>query len=294
MLLFADAGSYASSMTTFTPFTKMHGLGNDFVVFDAVQQKIQLSSEQVRKLADRRLGVGCDQILLVEPATDSQSDFFYRIYNADGSESGQCGNGIRCIARFVVDRGLSSKDQLVFQTISSRYETRLLSDGQVTVNMGAPVFVPAQIPFSAGQEQLVYPLDIDGETASLSVLSMGNPHAVMRVDDVARAPVATLGPAIEAHKQFPQRVNIGFMQVVDKENIRLRVYERGAGETLACGTGACAAVVAGSRQGWLAEQVTVQLSGGKLLLQWQGGDHPVWMTGPVTTVYKGQLELETL
>ncbi len=272
-------------------FTKMHGLGNDFVVIDAIRQQVTLSPEQVRFLADRRFGVGCDQLLLVEPAQVRGVDFRYRIFNADGGEVEQCGNGARCFARFVLDKGLTDKDLIVVETSSGVIELRVEPDGQVTVNMGAPRFAPAAIPFQAEAEAVSYPLDIDGHTLSIGAVSMGNPHAVLQVDDVASAPVARLGPLIEGHPRFPRRVNAGFMQIVDRGHIRLRVFERGAGETLACGTGACAAVAVGRQQGLLDDMVTVDLPGGPLRISWTGEGQPVWMTGPATTVFEGTIEL---
>jgi len=272
-------------------FTKMHGLGNDFVVIDAINQPIALTADQIRFIADRRLGVGCDQILLVESPRHAGVDFAYRIYNADGSEVEQCGNGARCFARFVWDEGLSKKTELTVETISGIIRPRIEADGQVSVNMGAPNTRPQDIPFVAESEALSYAVQVAGQSVEMSVVSMGNPHAVLQVDDVTRAPVETLGPLLEVHERFPARVNVGFMEVVDRGHIRLRVYERGTGETLACGTGACAAVVVGRRQGILSEQVMVDLPGGSLLVRWAGEGEPVWMTGPATRVYEGQIQL---
>ncbi|HIE53842.1 MAG TPA: diaminopimelate epimerase [Chromatiaceae bacterium] len=271
-------------------FTKMHGLGNDFVVFDAIHQQIQLSTEQLRCIARRRFGVGCDQILLVEKPRSPDTHFYYRIFNADGSEVEQCGNGARCFARFVRDKGLTDRDVIDVGTAGGNI--RLYLEGeQVRVNMGTPVFDPARIPFLADRQQTTYAIEVDGRTLDLAVLSMGNPHAVLVVDDVTQAPVETLGPLIESHPCFPERVNVGFMTIGSSNEIDLRVHERGAGETLACGTGACAAVVAGRLQGRLDEEVAVHLPGGDLMISWQGNGSPVWMTGPATTVFEGVIEL---
>ncbi|MGE0080591.1 MAG: diaminopimelate epimerase [Thiohalomonadaceae bacterium] len=272
-------------------FTKMHGLGNDFVVIDAVRQDIRLTTEQVRFLADRRFGIGCDQLLLVEKPGRPDVDFRYRIFNADGSEVGQCGNGARCFARFVRDKGLTDKDAIVVETASGVITLYVEPDGQIRVNMGAPRFAPEQIPFRAEQECDRYGLEVAGQPHTVGAVSMGNPHAVLQVEDVDTAPVAELGPAIESHARFPERVNVGFMQVVDRAHIRLRVYERGAGETLACGTGACAAAVMGIRWGLLDETVQVDLPGGQLTIRWAGDGQAVWMTGPATPVFEGSITL---
>jgi len=276
-------------------FTKMHGLGNDFVVIDAVRQEVSLSAGQVRVLAHRRFGIGCDQLLLVERASRPGVDFRYRIFNADGSEVGQCGNGARCFARFVREQGLTDKDTIAVETASGIITLYVEPDGQVRVNMGAPRFAPAQIPFRADEEADRYGLELPGEAAgqafTIGVVSMGNPHAVLHVQDAAAAPVDELGPAIENHPRFPERVNVGFMQVIDRTRIRLRVHERGAGETLACGTGACAAVVVGRRWELLDEQVQVELPGGALTIRWAGADEPVWMIGPAITVFEGKITL---
>ncbi|NLR76536.1 diaminopimelate epimerase [Leeia aquatica] len=275
------------------PFTKMHGLGNNFMVLDGVRQPIQLNPEQLRLWGDWRLGVGFDQLLLVEPADHPDNDFKYRIFNCDGSEVEQCGNGARCFARYVYDHGLTEKRALRVETARGLIRPQLEADGMVTVDMGVPVFAPANLPFVADAESLTYPLALaDGQTVQVSIVSMGNPHAVQRVDDVDTAPVSVQGPQIEQHPRFPQKVNAGFLQVVDRQHIRLRVYERAAGETLACGTGACAAVVAGIRQGWLDAAVTVQTRGGELRIRWEGPGQPVWMTGPTVTVFEGQLSLD--
>ena len=272
-------------------FTKMHGLGNDFVVFDAVNQHVNLAPEQVRRIADRHFGVGCDQILLVEKSGRPDADSRYRIFNPDGGEVSQCGNGARCFVRFVHEHGLSGKTVIRVETASGMIEPQLLENGEVTVDMGAPRFTPADIPFAADQEKITYPLQVGEHTLDIAALSMGNPHAVLRVNDLDNAPVAILGAAIESHPRFPERVNAGFMQIVDAHEIRLRVFERGAGETLACGTGACAAAVAGIRQGWLASPVTVHTRGGDLNIEWAGFGHAVFMTGPATTVFEGELEI---
>lgn len=272
-------------------FTKMHGLGNDFVVLDGVRQSVSLTPEQLRFLADRHFGVGFDQLLLVEPATQPGVDFRYRIFNADGSEVEQCGNGARCFARFVFDQGLTNKREIRVETKKGVIAPRLESDGQVTVDMGAPRFAPAEIPFISDSDAVLQPLDLDDTTVDISVVSMGNPHAVQVVADVESAPVAVHGPLTESHSRFPERVNAGFMQVVDRHNVRLRVYERGSGETLACGTGACAAVVAGIRRGLLDSPVRVATRGGELTIAWAGPGQPVLMTGPAVTVFTGEIEL---
>ena len=275
-------------MTTLK-FTKMQGLGNDFVVLDGVRQRVELSPTQVRLLADRRFGVGCDQVLLVEkPAGDGNADFRYRIFNADGGEVEQCGNGARCFFVFVRDQGLTAKRELRVETAGGLIAPRLESDGQVTVDMGVPRFLPADVPLVAGTGAIAEPLAVDGTTLEISALSMGNPHAVQVVSDVDTAPVTTQGPRIENHPRFPQRVNAGYMQVVDRATIRLRVWERGAGETLACGTGACAAVVAGIRRGLVDSPVRVRVRGGELAIAWAGEGRPVQMTGPAATVFEGE------
>ena len=272
-------------------FTKMQALGNDFVVLDALRSPIALSPEQLRRLADRHFGIGCDQILQVEPPRQPDTDFYYRIFNADGGEVEQCGNGARCFVRYVHDRGLTDKTEIRVGHGGGVIVPRLEADGRVTVDMGVPEFEPARIPFEAPQRALVYELEVDGRQVEISALSMGNPHAVQIVPDVERAPVASEGPLIERHPRFPRRVNAGYMQVVDRRRIRLRVYERGAGETLACGTGACAAVVAGITRGLLDESVVVATRGGDLGISWAGGAAPVMMTGPAETVFEGEIEL---
>lgn len=272
-------------------FTKMHGLGNDFVVIDGVTQSVAITPGTARKLADRHFGIGCDQILLVEPPSSPDVDFNYRIFNGDGSEVSQCGNGARCFAKFVRDRHLTGKRSIRVSTASGILTLDVGSNNQITVNMGTPVFSPAQIPFVADSEATTYSLDVKGQQITISALSMGNPHAVIRVDDVGTAPVAELGPAIESHHRFPQRVNAGFMAIRSRNEIDLRVYERGAGETLACGSGACAAVVAGICLNELDNNVQVNLPGGKLTISWQGENAPVMMTGPATTVFQGRIRI---
>jgi diaminopimelate epimerase len=272
-------------------FTKMHGLGNDFVVIDAINQKVDLSAGQVRALADRHFGIGCDQLLLVESASSPESDFRYRIFNADGGEVGQCGNGARCFMQFVHEQGLTDRERITVETASGTLELVRTADGQVTVNMGIPQLEPADIPFDAPARAIHYSLDTGDTTIEIAAISMGNPHAVVRVDDIDAAPVAELGPLIERHARFPQRVNAGFMQIIDADTLRVRVYERGSGETLACGSGACAAVVAGHLWGQLNDTVKVMLNGGELVVSWAGEGTPVMMTGPATTVYQGQIDL---
>jgi len=272
-------------------FTKMHGLGNDFVVIDAISQRIRLTPEQVRALADRHRGIGCDQLLLVEPPTRPEMDFRYRIYNADGSEVEHCGNGARCFARFVRDKKLVMRDRVAVETARGEAILNLREDLQVEVDMGAPELMPERIPFIADEKAAIYEVEGDGQTIELSAVSMGNPHGVLVVDNVDSAPVATLGPALERHSRFPNRANIGFMQILSRSEVRLRVFERGAGETQACGTGACAAVVAGRLRGLLDERVLVHLPGGDLEIAWAGEGEPVMMTGPATTVFEGQIYL---
>lgn len=272
-------------------FTKMQGAGNDFVVIDATHEAINLSPAHIQHIADRHFGVGCDQLLLVEPTTTPNVDFRYRIFNADGGEVAQCGNGARCFVRFVVDRGLTNKHQIVVETASGIITLTLQDDGLVTVNMGAPNFMPAQVPFIAAQQANTYPLALAEETVTVSAVSMGNPHAVMLVDHTQTAAVERLGPQIESHPRFPERVNVGFMQVLNPHAIQLRVYERGSGETLACGTGACAAAVTGIQLGLLESPVEVHTRGGTLQIAWAGADAPVMMTGPATIVFDGEIHL---
>ncbi len=272
-------------------FTKMHGLGNDFVVIDAIRQTVKLSPEKIRWLADRHFGVGCDQVLLVESAHQAHADFRYRIFNADGSEVAQCGNGARCFARFVREQGLCDKEEIQVDTDAGRLVLRLAEGERVTVNMGAPRHSPAEIPLSMPSERFRYTLEVDGQTCTFGAVSMGNPHAVLWVEEVDEAPVATLGPLLENHPAFPERVNVGFMQAIDAHHIRLRVFERGSGETLACGSGACAAAVVGIEQGLLLSPVSVELPGGELSIAWQGRGYPVFMTGPAVTVFEGSIDL---
>ncbi|MBL8394605.1 MAG: diaminopimelate epimerase [Candidatus Accumulibacter sp.] len=272
-------------------FVKMHGLGNDFVVLDGVRQSIKLSRAQVRLLADRHFGVGCDQVLLVEPTHQAGVDFRYRIFNADGGEVEQCGNGARCFARFVQQEGLTAKREIRVETMRGVIVPRLEDDGSVTVDMGVPTFDPARVPFVSDADDLLQVLQVADEAITITAVGMGNPHAVQVVGDVDTAPVERQGPLIEAHPRFPQRVNAGFMQVVDRQAIRLRVFERGVGETLACGSGACAAVVAGIARGLLVSPVRVATRGGELSVAWRGAAAPVLMTGPAVTVFKGEIEL---
>ncbi|NTV11399.1 MAG: diaminopimelate epimerase [Zoogloea sp.] len=272
-------------------FSKMHGLGNDFVVIDAVNQPLELTAERARFLADRHFGVGCDQILVVEPSAQADVDFRYRIFNADGSEVEQCGNGARCFVRFVHEAGLTDKREIRVETKAGIISPRLEADGNVTVNMGVPILEPMRIPFISDSDAVVQPLQVGEAMVAITAVSMGNPHAVQVVADVNKAPVAGQGPLIEHHLQFPQRVNAGFMEVVDSHHIRLRVYERGAGETLACGTGACAAVVAGILRNLLESPVRVETRGGELSIAWGGEGQPVLMSGPAVTVFQGEIEL---
>ena len=276
-------------------FTKMQGAGNDFVVLDGVSDRVEMTPQRARRIADRHFGVGCDQILLVERSQRADADFRYRIWNADGGEVEQCGNGARCFVQFVHDRGLTKKSEIRVETLSGVIAPRLEPDGQVTVDMGAPVFEPELVPFDAKgltQTGTRWPLEVAGRVVPVAVLSMGNPHAVQTVADVEIAPVAAEGPLIEHHPRFPRRTNAGYMQVVDRSSVRLRVWERGAGETLACGTGACAAVVTGIREGLLGDTVNVATRGGTLTIRWRGVDNPVLMTGPAVTVFEGEIEIE--
>ena len=270
-------------------FTKMHGLGNDFVVIDAINQDIDLSEDQVRYLADRHFGVGCDQLLLVEAAETDDVDFVYRIFNADGGEVEQCGNGARCFAVFVREKGLTDKDLIRVETASGVIELHVQDDGQIMVDMGVPEFSPWNIPFNADTRLNEYSLDVNGQMLKIGAVSMGNPHAVTIVDNIETAAVDELGAGIENHPLFPNRVNAGFMQIINESHILLRVFERGAGETLACGTGACAAVAVGCLQGHLSDRVQVDLPGGSLQISWQGEASPVMMTGPATTVFEGKI-----
>lgn len=272
-------------------FTKMHGLGNDFMVIDMVTQHAQLSPRLIRQWSDRYLGIGFDQLLVVEPPGDPDVDFRYRIFNADGSEVEQCGNGARCFARFVQDKRLTAKPRITVETASGLITLHVQPDGQITVDMGVPRVQPHEVPFQADSAALSYPLQVGDHQLEVSALSMGNPHCVTLVDDVDSYPVADIGPLIENHPRFPQRVNAGFMQIVDAHQARLRVYERGVGETRACGTGACAAAVAGIRLGLLRSPVTVRLPGGTLQIEWAGDGQPVMMTGPASRVYEGQIRV---
>ena len=272
-------------------FAKMHGQGNDFVVIDAVRQPVSLSAAEVRRIADRHFGVGCDQVLVVEKARTADTDFRYRIYNADGGEVEQCGNGARCFARFVLDQGLTTRRAIRVETASGVIQPTIEDSGQVTVDMGAPRFAPREVPFASDDTKLVYSLTVAGAPLEVSVLSMGNPHAVQIVEDVERAPVSTQGPLIEHHPAFPQRVNAGYMQPLSRNHVKLRVWERGAGETLACGSGACAGVVAGIRRGLLDDEVTVTTRGGDLKIRWLGQGHPVMMTGDAVRVFDGEIDI---
>lgn len=272
-------------------FTKMHGLGNDFMVLDLVRQHTVLTHEQIRIWSNRKTGIGFDQLLLVEPTTQPGCDFAYRIYNADGGKVEQCGNGARCVARFVVDQGLTAKSELTFAMATGSIDTSLLSNNQVKVGMGAPILTPATIPFLVDAQALTYPIQVGGKHYEISAVSMGNPHAVVLVADVDTTAVAELGPLLEHHPLFPQQTNAGFMQIIDTANIRLRVFERGAGETLACGTGACAAVVAGRLRELLTDDVNVHTHGGTLRIRWEGGQNCVWMTGPTATVFEGKVTI---
>jgi len=272
-------------------FTKMQGIGNDFVVVDAYTKPVFLSQSQIRRIADRHFGVGCDQLLMVERPTLPDTDFRYRIFNADGSEVEQCGNGARCLVRFVHDKGLSNKTEIRVETASGIITPALESDGQVTVNMGIPRFEPSSIPLIADKISPIYQLTVENKEIVISALSMGNPHAVQIVDNVDTAPVTQQGPLIESHARFPQKVNAGYMQILERQHIRLRVFERGSDETLACGTGACAASVAGIQLGKLESPVLVSMRGGELVIRWDGPNSPVWMTGPAETVFDGQIIL---
>ncbi|QLF92990.1 diaminopimelate epimerase [Pseudomonas sp. ABC1] len=272
-------------------FTKMHGIGNDFMVIDLVSQHAHIQAKHVRQWADRHTGIGFDQLLIVEPPRNPDVDFRYRIFNADGSEVEQCGNGARCFARFVLDKRLTTKRTVRVETQSGVIELTIRPDGQISVDMGAPRLQPTEIPFQADREALSYPVEVQGRTVELAAVSMGNPHAVLRVEAIESAPVHELGALLEQHPRFPQRVNVGFLQVVDRHNARLRVWERGAGETQACGTGACAAAVAAIRQGWMDSPVQIELPGGRLSIEWAGAGQPVIMTGPAVRVYEGQVRL---
>jgi diaminopimelate epimerase len=272
-------------------FTKMHGLGNDFMVVDLISQRVHLSPEQIRYLGNRNTGVGFDQLLLVETPHSPDVDFRYRIFNSNGTEVEHCGNGARCFAKFVHDQRLTGKRDISVQTSNGRIMLKMRDDHAVEVDMGEPVLQPDQVPFEATTQAPSYSLEQDGHNYTLGVVSMGNPHAVLVVDDVASAPVFELGSKLEQHPRFPNKANIGFMQIIDRNTIKLRVFERGVGETKACGTGACAAVVVGQQQGLLDTNVTTQLTGGNLAIQWQGPGHHLFMDGPATQVYEGQIKL---
>ena len=272
-------------------FTKMQGAGNDFVVIDASKAPFDLNESECRRLADRRYGVGCDQVLVILPPRSAEEDFSYRIYNADGGEVEQCGNGVRCVAKYIRDNQLSGRPVLRLGSLGGVMRAELLGADGIRIDMGEPVLEPAAIPFQAEQQQVSYPLELEGETFEIGAVSMGNPHAVIRVYDLDATPVADLGEMLECHPRFPQRVNVGFMELLDSNHIRLRVYERGVGETLACGTGACAAVVWGQLAGLLDETVAVDLPGGSLVISWKGAGQPVLMAGPATTVFTGEIEL---
>jgi diaminopimelate epimerase len=272
-------------------FTKMHGLGNDFVVIDAVNQAVSLSPAQIRFIADRHFGVGCDQLLLVEKPVSANADFKYRIFNADGSEVAQCGNGARCFARFVRDKNLAVKNEIRVDTDAGQLLLTFDPDGMITVNMGIPKHRPVDIPLKAVEESKFYKVIANDSEITFGAVSMGNPHAVLQVNDIKTAPVNELGPRLENHPDFPERANIGFMQIMDRSHIKLRVYERGAAETLACGSGACAAAVIGIEQDLLDHQVSVELPGGSLKINWPGRGQPVLMSGPAVSVFEGTLEL---
>ncbi len=272
-------------------FTKMQGAGNDFVVIDGVTQAVDLSTAQLKRIADRRRGVGCDQILLLTPPDDPEADFRYAIYNADGSRAGQCGNGARCVGRFLREKQLTQKRELQLLTDGEPLALSFSEDGRVFAGLAAPRFEPAVIPFTAPELASQYPLEVQGQSLSIGALSMGNPHAVLMIDDCDAAPVNTLGPLIESHERFPDRVNVGFMQILSRTKLKLRVYERGVGETEACGSGACAAVVHGIRLGLLDPAVAVELPGGKLSVSWDGAEAPVWLGGPTASVFDGTISL---
>ena len=272
-------------------FTKMHGAGNDFVVIDAVRAATQINEDQIRKIADRQTGVGCDQVLLIEPPKRPDADFEYRIFNADGSPAGQCGNGARCVGRFIHEQRLSAKSTITLQVGSDLRRLEFDEAGSVKAELGAPIFAPAQIPFSADEDATEHALSLANVTVMAGVVSVGNPHAVLLVDDIAATPVEKIGPMIQSLDVFPEGVNVGFMQVESNTHVKLRVFERGAGETLACGSGACAAVIHGIRLGQLANKVTVSVPGGKLEVSWDNGVSSVWLAGPAETVFEGKLNL---
>ena len=272
-------------------FTKMHGLGNDFIVVDAVTQNVRITGSMVRRLADRSRGIGCDQVLVIEPPTEPGIDFNYRIFNQDGGEVEQCGNGARCLARYVQDRRLTGKNPVIVKTKNRVMELQLETNKLVTVNMGVPQLDPTQIPFQSDQLATLYDIDVNGQNHQIAAISMGNPHAVLQVEDIDEAPVASLGPVLESHPSFPNQVNVGFMQIIDRNKIKLRVFERGVGETQACGSGACAAAVAAIRQELVDSPVTMQLTGGDLRIQWRGDNEPLFMTGPAVSVFHGRVRI---
>lgn len=272
-------------------FTKMHGLGNDFVVIDAVTQNVRITASMVRRLADRKTGIGCDQVLVIEPPSATDIDFDYRIFNCDGAEVEQCGNGARCLARFVQDRQLTGKKSIRVQTSNRVLTLDLVNENQVAVDMGIPELDPAAIPFQASEPALTYAMDVNGQPETIFAVSMGNPHAVLTVADINTAPVADLGAALESHERFPNRVNVGFMQVVDRSNLKLRVFERGVGETEACGSGACAAAVAAIQQSLVDSPVTVHLTRGSLKIDWKGVGHALIMNGPAKSVFHGRIRI---
>ncbi len=273
------------------PFNKMHGLGNDFVVLFHENSQLRLPAEVIRQWSDRKQGIGFDQLLLLQPTAQSGIDFGYRIFNADGTEVEHCGNGARCVARFALEQGLTTKSELRFATVNSQFLTQILDNGEVRVDMGRPRFEPIDIPIAAKQRQTAYPIELGGETFSMGAVSMGNPHALLWVDDTETAPVKSLGPAIQSSGRFPRGVNVGFARLIGRDRLALRVFERGVGETLACGTGACAAVAIGREQGKLDAAVQVDLSGGQLRLEWPDKNDSIWMTGPAVTVFKGDITL---
>lgn len=272
-------------------FTKMHGIGNDFVVLDLISQRYRPQVEHMRHIADRHFGIGCDQILIIEPPESSHNDFRYRIFNADGSEVEQCGNGARCFARYVYDKGLTGKKSISVETCHGEMMLHLKENGNVRVDMGPPIFEPKAIPLNAQRQEKQYSLPLTHQTITVGVLSMGNPHAVYRVDDINSDNIKSLGPQLESHTDFPNKTNAGFMQIIHRQHIKLRVYERGAGETLACGSGACAAVVHGINMGWLDHTVNVELPGGNLRIEWQGNNSHVQLIGPTCYVYEGSIQL---
>jgi len=272
-------------------FTKMHGLGNNFVVIDAVTQNVRITASMVRRLADRKTGIGCDQVLVIEPPSAADIDFNYRIFNCDGAEVEQCGNGARCLARFVHDRQLTGKKSIQVQTSNRVMTLNLINKNLVAVDMGIPELDPQAIPFQASEPALLYDLDVNGQTQRIAAVSMGNPHAVLTVADTETAPVAEVGAAIESHERFPNRVNVGFMQIIDRSEIKLRVFERGVGETEACGSGACAAAVAAIQQQLVDSPVTVHLTQGSLKIDWKGSGHPLIMSGPAKTVFHGRIRI---